>query len=202
MSAKYLYLASRSARRQQLLRQIGVEFSCRAAAVDESTRDGEKPAAYVERLATEKAQDVAETVDQVNSVVLAADTAVVLGGRIFGKPADREDARKMLRALSGKDHQVFTAVAMSFDGKTESRLSVSEVMIRPLSEALIERYWKTGEPDGKAGGYAIQGYAAGFIERLAGSYSGVMGLPLCETVELLEQIGVGWALRHGPLNRA
>ncbi|MCH6572790.1 MAG: Maf family protein, partial [Proteobacteria bacterium] len=106
MSAKYLYLASRSARRQQLLRQIGVEFSCRAAAVDESTRDGEKPAAYVERLATEKAQDVAETVDQENSVVLAADTAVVLGGRIFGKPADREDARKMLRALSGKDHQV------------------------------------------------------------------------------------------------
>ena len=91
---------------------------------------------------------------------------------------------------------------MSFDGKTDSRLSVSEVMIRPLSEALIERYWKTGEPDGKAGGYAIQGYAAGFIERLAGSYSGVMGLHLCQTVELLEQAGVGWALRHGPLNRA
>lgn len=202
MSAKYLYLASRSARRQQLLRQIGVEFSCRVAGVDEATLDGEKPAVYVERLAVEKAQDVADKVDRENSVVLAADTSVVLDGRIFGKPASREDAREMLRALSGKNHQVFTAVAMFFDGKTDTRLSVSDVMMRPLSEAQIERYWKTGEPDGKAGGYAIQGYAAGFIERLDGSYSGVMGLPLCETVELLEQAGVGWALQHGPVKYA
>lgn len=202
MSAKHLYLASRSARRQQLLRQIGVKFSCRASAVDETTLDGEKPAVYVERLAMEKAQDVADKIDQENFVVLAADTAVVLGGRIFGQPADWEDAQAMLRVLSGKDHQVFTAVAISVDGRTDTRLSVSEVMIRPLSDALIERYWKTGEPDGKAGGYAIQGYAAGFIEKLAGSYSGVMGLPLFETVELLEQAGVDWALQHGPVNHA
>ncbi len=202
MSAKNLYLASRSVRRRQLLRQIAVKFSCRTAAVDEAVLDGEKPAVYVERLAIEKAQDVAGSVGQGNSAVLAADTAVVLGGRIFGKPANREDAREMLRALSGKGHQVFTAVAMSVDGKTDTRLSVSEVMIRPLSEALIERYWQTGEPAGKAGGYAIQGYAAGFIESLTGSYSGVMGLPLCETVELLEQAGIGWALRHGPVNHA
>ncbi len=202
MSAKNLYLASRSVRRRQLLKQIAVKFSCRAAAVDETVLDGDKPAVYVERLAIEKAQDVAGSVGQGNSAVLAADTAVVLGGRIFGKPANREDAREMLRALSGKGHQVFTAVAMSVDGKTDTRLSVSEVMIRPLSDALIERYWQTGEPAGKAGGYAIQGYAAGFIESLTGSYSGVMGLPLCETVDLLEQAGIDWALRHGPVNRA
>lgn len=199
MSAKYLYLASRSARRQQLLRQIGVEFSCRTADVDESSLDGEEAAVYVERLAIEKAQDVSGSAGQDNAVVLAADTAVVLDGRIFGKPANRDDAREMLRALSGKEHQVFTAVAMFVDGKTATRLSVSEVTIRPLGKALIERYWQTGEPEGKAGGYAIQGYAAGFIESLTGSYSGVMGLPLCETVELLEQAGIGWALQHGPV---
>ncbi|MCH9025528.1 MAG: septum formation inhibitor Maf [Proteobacteria bacterium] len=202
MSAKYLYLASRSVRRKQLLRQIGVDFSCRVAAVDEAVLDGEKPAVYVERLAIEKARDVAGSVGQENSAVLAADTTVVLGGRIFGKPANREDALEMLQALSGKGHQVFTAVAMAVDGKTDTRLSVSEVTIRPLSEALIERYWQTGEPAGKAGGYAIQGYAAGFIKSLTGSYSGVMGLPLYETVELLEQAGIGWALQHGPVNHA
>ncbi len=200
MSAKYLYLASRSARRQQLLRQIGVEFSCRAADVDESSLDGEEAAVYVERLAIEKVQDVAGSTVQDNAVVLAADTAVVLDGRIFGKPANRDDAREMLRALSGKEHQVFTAVAMFAVGKTATRLSVSEVKMRPLGKALIERYWQTGEPEGKAGGYAIQGYAAGFIESLTGSYSGVMGLPLCETVELLEQAGIGWALQHAPVN--
>ncbi len=200
MSVKYLYLASRSARRQQLLRQIGVEFSCRAADVDESSLDGEEAAVYVERLAIEKVQDVAGSTVQDNAVVLAADTAVVLDGRIFGKPANRDDAREMLRALSGKEHQVFTAVAMFAVGKTATRLSVSEVTMRPLGKALIERYWQTGEPEGKAGGYAIQGYAAGFIESLAGSYSGVMGLPLCETVELLEQAGIGWALQHAPVN--
>ena len=202
MSAKCLYLASRSVRRKQLLRQIGVDFACRVAAVDEAVLDGEKPAVYVERLAIEKARDVAGSVGQENSAVLAADTTVVLGGRIFGKPANREDALEMLQALSGKGHQVFTAVAMAVDGKTDTRLSVSEVTIRPLSEALIERYWQTGEPAGKAGGYAIQGYAAGFIKSLTGSYSGVMGLPLYETVELLEQAGIGWALQHGPVNHA
>ena len=132
-------------------------------------------------------------------MVLAADTAVVLDGRIFGKPANRDDAREMLRALSGKEHRVFTAVAVSADGKTATRLSVSEVTMRPLGKALIECYWQTGEPEGKAGGYAIQGYAAGFIASLSGSYSGVMGLPLCETVELLEQAGIGWALQHEPV---
>lgn len=197
MSAINLCLASRSERRQQLLRQIGVEFSCREADVDEVSLAGEQPAAYVERLAVEKAQDVAGMAAQEKMAVLAADTAVVLDDRIFGKPVDQEDAREMLQALSGKSHRVFTAVALSVYGKTDTRLSVSEVSVRPLSDALIEQYWQTGEPAGKAGGYAIQGFAAGFIQSLAGSYSGVMGLPLCETVGLLEQAGVGWALQHG-----
>lgn len=195
-----LCLASRSERRQQLLRQIGVEFCCQAADVDEASQPGEQPAAYVERLAVEKAQDVAGKPAQAKMAVLAADTAVVLSNRIFGKPVDREDAREMLQALSGKSHQVFTAIAISANGKTDTRLSISEVSVRPLTDALIEQYWQTGEPAGKAGGYAIQGFAAGFIQCLTGSYSGVMGLPLCETVELLEQAGVGWALWHGRIN--
>ena len=174
-----------------------MEFSCREADVDEVSLAGEQPAAYVERLAVEKAQDVAGMAAQEKMAVLAADTAVVLDDRIFGKPVDQEDAREMLQALSGKSHRVFTAVALSVYGKTDTRLSVSEVSVRPLSDALIEQYWQTGEPAGKAGGYAIQGFAAGFIQSLAGSYSGVMGLPLCETVGLLEQAGVGWALQHG-----
>ncbi len=197
MSVINLCLASRSERRQQLLRQIGVEFSCYAAAVDEVSLAGEQPAAYVERLAVEKAQDVAGMAAQEKMAVLAADTAVVLNDRIFGKPVDQADAREMLQALSGKSHRVFTAIALSVNGKTDTRLSVSEVSVRPLTDALIAEYWQTGEPAGKAGGYAIQGFAAGFIENLTGSYSGVMGLPLCETVELLEQAGVGWALRDG-----
>ena len=138
MSAKYLYLASRSARRQQLLRQIGVEFSCRAADVDESSLDGEEAAVYVERLAVEKVQDVARSAGQGDAVVLAADTAVVLDGRIFGKPANRDDAREMLRALSGKEHRVFTAVAVSADGKTATGMRVREVTLRPIGKALSE----------------------------------------------------------------
>jgi septum formation protein len=197
MSATNLCLASRSERRQQLLRQIGVEFSCHASDVDEVSLAGEQPAAYVERLALEKAQDVAGMAAQEKMAVLAADTAVVLGDRIFGKPVDQEDARKMLQALSGKSHRVYTAVALSANGKTDTRLSISDVSVRLLSDTLIEQYWQTGEPAGKAGGYAIQGFAAGFIQSLTGSYSGVMGLPLCETVELLEQAGVGWALQDG-----
>ena len=200
MSAINLCLASRSERRQQLLRQIGVEFFCHESDVNEASLEGEKPSAYVERLAVEKAQDVAGLAGHEITAVLAADTAVVVGDRIFGKPVDREDAREMLRALSGKSHRVFTAVALTVNGKTDTRLSVSEVSVLPLSDAMIARYWKTEEPAGKAGGYAIQGFAAGFIQSLTGSYSGVMGLPLCETVELLEQAGVGWALRDGRSN--
>jgi len=202
MSAENLYLASRSERRQQLLRQIGVDFTCRAADIDETRLENEQAAAYVERLARAKASDVAGSINQANAAVLAADTAVVLGGQILGKPGGFENAREMLCALSGKKHDVFTAVAVCRDGKMQARLSISEVRMKRLGDALIERYWQSGEPAGKAGAYAIQGYAGGFITSLTGSYSGVMGLPLCETVELLQQAGIGWALQAGRAEHA
>jgi septum formation protein len=197
MSAKTLYLASRSERRQQLLRQIGVSFSCRHADVDETVRPGEEPAAYVERLAREKALAVAREVGGTGNAVLAADTAVVCEGEIFGKPTNQDDAAAMLRALSGRSHQVFTGVALADGNEVSTRLSVSEVVMRDLDDAMLANYWQSGEPSGKAGAYAIQGLGGGLITRLDGSYSGVMGLPLCKTVELLEQAGVGWALLDG-----
>ncbi len=187
-----LCLASRSPRRRELLAQIGIYPKTMAADIDESPGPGEAPAEYVIRLALEKARAVqAMPGDHEALPVLAADTAVVAAQRILGKPADREEALAMMRQLSGRSHKVLTAVALVDAGKAHSRLSVSQVTFRRVTEAEAEAYWDSGEPRDKAGGYAIQGLGAIFISHLEGSYSGVMGLPLFETAELLALAGIG-----------
>lgn len=190
MTAEYVYLASGSPRRRSLLEQIGVAYQVLAVAVDESIVPGESAGAYVRRLALAKATAGLEASRSAPAPVLAADTAVVLDGRIFGKPVDAPDGARMLRELSGRTHAVLTAVALAGAEGCETRLSRSEVTFRDVADAEIHEYWRTGEPRDKAGGYAIQGRAAVFVAMLRGSYSGVMGLPLCETASLLEWAGV------------
>lgn len=183
-----LYLASGSPRRRQLLEQIGIRPRLEPAGVDERW-DGREPAEdYVRRLALEKAQTVARRVGQ-RVPVLGADTAVLLDGRILGKPEGKEHALAMLRALAGRTHTVLSAVALCYAEIRELRLSSNRVRIRPLSQEECLTYWHTGEPRDKAGAYAIQGLAASFVERLEGSPSGVMGLPLFETAQLLASVG-------------
>ena len=195
MSSEFVYLASGSPRRRELLQQIGVSFRVVSTAVDETVLPGEAPAAYVERLAAAKADDGWDrSRDAAGTPVLAADTAVVLDGRILGKPSNREDAERMLRQLSGRTHEVLTAVALRTADGLQSRISRSEVTFRPLIAGEAQAYWETGEPADKAGAYAVQGRAAIFISDLRGSYSGVMGLPLFETAELLSSAGV--STRH------
>jgi septum formation protein len=181
-------LASASPRRSQLLEQIGVRHLIRATDIDEAQWPGEPAEAYVARLAACKAE-TGWAADR-HRPVLAADTAVALGAELFGKPEDLKDGVRMLSALAGRTHRVLTAVAVRSAAGLGQALSVSEVTFRALSDAECRRYWASGEPRGKAGGYAIQGLAATFITRLAGSYSGVMGLPLAETAALLGAAGV------------
>ncbi|HSC05856.1 MAG TPA: Maf family protein [Steroidobacteraceae bacterium] len=198
MASKTLYLASASPRRRALLDQIGVEYQARPVQVDESRQPREPPRDYVIRLARAKAE-TAWTLfgPDAARAVLAADTAVVLADSILGKPRDRSEALAMLGRLSGRMHEVFTAVALRTERGLESRVSASRVKLRELKPDEIESYWDTGEPSDKAGAYAIQGRAAVFIETLEGSYSGVMGLPLFETAELLVRAGIGtWMHRH------
>jgi septum formation protein len=191
MSANFVYLASGSPRRRELLTQIGVRFQLLAVAVDESIIPGEAPEAYVERVSVLKATaGAALRPDSPAAPVLAADTAVVLDGRILAKPLDAEDGMRMLRELSGRTHEVLTAIALATAGGIHSRLSRSQVTFRAISGAEAQAYWNTGEPRDKAGGYAIQGRAAVFVADLRGSYSGVMGLPLYETAALLAGEGV------------
>jgi septum formation protein len=196
-----LYLASRSPRRAELLRQIGLAFDTlllregygRDRDVLEEALDAEPPGHYVERMARTKAQVAWQRMQNRKLAarpVLGADTEVVLGPRIFGKPGDAADAAAMLARLAGRTHEVMTAVAVRFDERTDVEVSVSRVTMRKLSAAEIERYVATGEPIDKAGAYAIQGRAAAFITRIEGSYSGVMGLPLAETAALLARAGV------------
>ncbi len=188
-----IYLASASPRRSELLQQIGVAHQVRPVDADESTRFDEAPADYVVRLARAKAEALWKQLTQDQRLpVLGSDTTVALGRTILGKPANRADGIAMLRQLSGHTHQVYTGVALRSENGIESRLSVSDVTFRSLSDVEIESYWATGEPADKAGGYAVQGRAAGFIARIEGSYSGIMGLPLFETAELLA--GIGWQL--------
>jgi septum formation protein len=195
-----IYLASRSARRRELLAQIGVRFHLllfrahpgRDADVDEEPQPDEAPAAYVERVALIKAEAGWSSLLQRNlprAPVLAADTTVTIDGRILGKPADRDQAAAMLASLSGRRHEVLTAIALKNDDQLETSLSVSEVAFRKLSDEEIHHYVASGECDDKAGAYAIQGRAARFIVELRGSYSGVMGLPLFETAEVLDRLG-------------
>ena len=183
-----IVLASASPRRRQLLEQIGVRCEVLPVAVDETPRPGEPAAAYVERVTRAKASAAARL--RPGQPVLAADTAVVLDDCPLGKPRDEEHAVAMLTALGGREHQVLTGVALARGAVIDYRLSTSRVWMAPISEAQARRYWATGEPADKAGGYAIQGYAALFIERIEGSPSGIMGLPLHETGQLLQAAGV------------
>lgn len=185
-----LYLASASPRRRELLAQIGVPFTTHVVPIDETAQPGEAADAYVERLARAKAQAALDTLDDRDAVVLGSDTAVVLEGRILGKPVDREDALATLAALSGREHQVLTAVALVSDNRAEARVVTSTVRFKPLDRTQIEAYWTTGEPRDKAGSYGIQGLAAVFVSQMQGSYSAVVGLPLCETAELLAQFAI------------
>ena len=185
-----VYLASVSPRRHQLLNQIRVPHAVRPVDVDESRWPGESPGDYVGRLAQAKAAALWRQLQPDERLpVLGADTTVALGNRIFGKPRDRADEIAMLAELAEKTHQVFTAVALQSWRGCELRLSVSEVTFGTLSPGDCEAYWRSGEPADKAGGYAVQGLAATFITRIAGSYSGIMGLPLAETAQLLRTIG-------------
>jgi septum formation protein len=195
-----IYLASRSPRRRELLTQIGVRYHLllfrerpdSPIEINEEPLPGEAPDAYVERVALAKAEAGWKRMMQRNlphSPVLAADTTVALDGRIFGKPATREEAAGMLAALSGRSHEVLTAIALQYGDRAERALSRSEVRFKDLSQKEIADYVATGEADDKAGGYAIQGRAARFIAELRGSYSGVMGLPLYETAQLLDRLG-------------
>jgi len=195
-----IYLASRSPRRRELLQQIGVRFHMLMfrdkpetdPELDEAVLPGETPGAYVERVARAKAQAGWRRIEQRNlprAAVLAADTTVAIDNRILGKPADRGEAAEMLAALSGRLHEVLTAVVLKYDTRLECVTSVSEVRFKALSREEIRDYVATGECDDKAGGYAIQGRAAQFVVELRGSFSGVMGLPLYETAELLERMG-------------
>lgn len=195
-----LYLASRSPRRRELLAQVGIRFdtitfrsgSREDAEVDETPYPGELASAYVDRVARAKAQFGLLTVGwrkQLSQPVLAADTTLEFEGKIIGKPQDIADAQHILRRLSGQTHRVLTAVAVAFEARIESVISVSEVRFGILEEADIRRYVASGEPMDKAGAYGIQGYAGLFVEHLSGSYSGVMGLPLHETGQLLKRIG-------------
>jgi septum formation protein len=188
-----IHLASASPRRSQLLTQIGVSHRICPVDIDESRRGQESPAAYVTRLATTKAQTLWERLSIAERLpVLGSDTTVALGDEIFGKPSSRDDAIAMLQRLSGKTHQVLTAVALVSANGCDLRLSVSDVTFAAISAEECALYWATGEPQDKAGGYAVQGAAAAFITRMNGSYSGIMGLPLAETAQLLRPLG--WTL--------
>lgn len=195
-----IYLSSQSPRRRELLKQIGVNFEMlllrsdprRQVDVDETPHAVESPEAYVQRVCQEKVRAASDSLEFRNlpaHPVLAADTTVTLDGDILGKPRDHAEAASMLRQLSGRQHQVFSAVAIALGERVETRLSVSKVTFATLSEERIRRYILTNEHLDKAGAYSIQGYAAAFIPHIEGSYSGVMGLPLFETVELLQAFG-------------
>lgn len=196
-----LVLASASPRRLELLRQIGIPFRVRIPEVDETPRPGEREEAYVYRVATAKARHVAglekeEGKDELP--VLAADTAVVLGKRILGKPRDREHFLEMFARLSGRRHRVLTAVAVARGNLLDARVVETFVTLHRVESDEATCYWNTGEPMDKAGGYGIQGIGGLFVDRIEGSYSAVVGLPLAETEQLLHGFGVNtWCFRDG-----
>jgi len=197
-----IYLASRSPRRRELLKQIGVKFDpllLRLASprggpdVDEAQHSGESPADYVERTAREKAAFGLKVLSMRSMIfrpVLAADTVVIVEGDVLAKPANPEEAAGFMRRLSGRSHEVRTSIALAIQGPVLSATSVSTVTFRALDDAEITRYCATPKPYDKAGGYGIQGLAAVFVERIEGSYTGVMGLPLFETARMLAQAGI------------
>ena len=196
MTKLSLYLASQSPRRRELLTQVGISFDVLAVDIDETVQNNEIPEDYVIRLAKEKALAGWNTNKTKTIAVLGSDTAVVINDEILGKPKNNADAQRMLGLLSGKTHQVLTSVALAVPCENSSPpeltsvISVSNVTFKKLSPAEIQQYVYSGECKDKAGSYAIQGLAAAFITHLSGSYSGVMGLPLHETIELLKKAGI------------
>ena len=190
INSQVVILASRSPRRVELLKQIGVESIVRPADIDEVALEGEAPADYVQRLAKEKVTAIAKSLksEYENIPVLAADTTVALNGQILGKPVNDADAVEMLKKLSGNKHTVYTAVAMYVKNRVKVTLSETQVEMILLTDSMINTYIATGEQRDKAGSYAIQGKAGAWVARIEGSYSGVMGLPLFETALLLSDI--------------
>jgi len=190
-----VHLASASPRRRELLEQIGVPVQRVQCSVDERPRPDEAPADYVQRVTRDKV-GAGVAIAPAGAVVLAADTAVVLDDAILGKPVDQQHAQAMLRSLSGRQHQVLTAVAVARGSDIRLQLVATKVRFRPLSDAEILAYWQTGEPADKAGAYGIQGLGAVFVEHIEGSYSAVVGLPLAETALFLGEFAVPcWQLR-------
>src|SRR3989338_1380112 len=188
-----IYLASVRPRRQELLRQLGIAFEAVPSNLPEVPQAGERPEDYVLRVARAKAQHVARQVRErglSSHPVLGADTEVVLEGEILGKPRDAQQGQAMLRKLAGRTHEVLTGLALLHQDAEYKTINRSHVTFGPLTDTDIQRYWDSGEPADKAGGYAVQGQAAAFIQHIEGSYSGIMGLPLYELMQLLRQAGV------------
>lgn len=183
-----LVLASNSPRRRELLLRLGVTFQVCPQDIDESVLDAEKPYAYVQRVALEKAQSALAV--NPDALVLAADTSVIVDDQILGKPQDSADAAFMLTLLSNREHIVLTAITLADSLRQRSTVVRTTVNFRSISTAEMQRYWETGEPIGKAGAYAIQGFGAAFVESIEGSFSNVVGLPLFETAEYLQEFGV------------
>jgi len=183
-----LILASASPRRAELLASAGFTFTVRTAEVDESPRGGEGPEAYVLRVARAKARAVAAGCRKSDSVVLGADTTVVVDGEILGKPEGRSDAIRMLKSLSGRVHEVLTGVALIAGSVEQSEVVTTRVRLLPITMDEINWYLDTGEPDGKAGAYAIQGHAARFIDWIEGSWSNVVGLPVATVYQMLKKV--------------
>ncbi len=188
-----IYLASRSPRRHELLGQIGISFEQIPGDIDEATRGGEAAEHYVERMARGKALAgmhwlQAQSEEFERRPILAADTIVVVDDEILGKPVSRDHSAQMLRRLSDRTHRVMTAIAVAHGAICQSLVQISEVCFAPLDEDWISRYWETGEPADKAGSYGVQGIAGARVVEIRGSYFGVMGLPLFDTVELLEAV--------------
>lgn len=190
MTEPTLILASASPRRAQLLEQIGVAFAQAPQEIDETPAAGESAGTLAERLALEKARAAFARQEQSDCIVLGSDTVVVAGDAILGKPENRDDALRMLALLSNKSHRVCTAVSLVSGSRFATRLSVTAVSFREIEVSEAQAYWETGEPRGKAGAYAIQGLGAAFVKQISGSYSGVMGLPLYETAQLLAEFGM------------
>ncbi|MFT5572213.1 MAG: septum formation protein [Cryomorphaceae bacterium] len=186
-----LILASASPRRRELLKSMGVEFSVHQTNTDESRRENELAEDFVARLARDKAM-AARTELAGQPAILAADTIVLQGDRVFGKPRDFEHAKSIWRALSGTQHQVMTAVCLMVEEKMQVRVSVTDVELGVINEAQMSQYWATGEPLDKAGAYAIQGFASAWVKLIHGSYSNVVGLPLREVNQLLTSVELNW----------
>jgi septum formation protein len=180
-------LASQSPRRLELLQQIGIQAEVCPAHIDETPLSDETPEDYVNRLARNKAEAVAEK--RSDSLVIGSDTSVVIDNKILGKPESRDHFFSMFKRLSGAKHQVMTAVAITDGQLTRSEVVITQVSFYPISEGEIERYWLSGEPQDKAGGYGIQGLGAMFVKEIQGSYSAVVGLPIAETGKILEKFG-------------